>query len=416
MSRFEQAIYSKVLQEPRRRYLLKKKEKPLWKPKQFKQQLVIWLSILLFILGLVLLMAVLDRDSYSSVYFAVGYLIAVPFIVIFFLMDRWGSFQKNKTPMSLVDFNGGATNISGISRVYVRSVRHVLGHLYSLNPCQIYPTDTSEKLVYLTRTGRPPYAFELILGVAHRLSISLNDNDVDQITENIYNCPDVETLIVKLSRELEKRRGNNCQGAIDITHSLPEEKMKIWKCVLWGCLLAGVCSVEIFFNEHDFSVVSIVLRIVFLIIIGGLLGWGYAALGNWKPKKTSREDENILNMLSALGKYSEAGKYLYFFLSSLPVGESVTIRESEPLPEYEIEDLERMPLFSEICAYLKSAMDVEDRFYEQPIEGGFDFCVKDKESQEEKYHITAIICDGIEDAYVTFQRKDPDGKLGEGNC
>ena len=303
----------------------------------------------------------------------------------------------------------------GISNVYIRAIRHVLGYIYDLNPCQIHPTDSPENLAYLTRTGRPPFAFELVLGAAHRLSIPLNDSDIDQITENIYNCPDVETLIVKLSRELEKRRGNNCQGAIDITHSLPEERMKVWKCVLWGCLLFGFLSLQIFLEEHDFTQASIVSRIFILTAIGGLLGWGYAALGNWQPKKNFTASERLLKQLISLSN-NVVGKYLYFLLASISPGEIVTIKESESFPECKEGEFERVPLFSEICAFLKTAIEVEDRFYEQSIEGELVFCVKDRESQEEKFHITATICDGIEDAYVTFQRTDSDGKLGEGNC
>ena len=405
MSRFQQAIYCKVLKEPLRRYLLKKKETSLWKPKQFKQQLIIWLSILLFFLGLVVLMVVFDRDKNISMYITVGYVIAIPFMAVFFSFDKWEKFKKNKAPISLTDFIDGANNPDSISRVYTRVIRFVLGHIYQIDPCQIYPGDTPEKLAYLARASSPPFAFELILGTATRMSIPLNDEDVDRITENICNCPDVETLTVKLSRELEQQRGRNCQNAIDIKSPLPEEKKKVWKCVLWGFLLSGLFSFWICLEERDFTSTSIISRILVVTTIGGLLGWGYASWVNREPKKKcSKEDEKLLNKLSVMGAYGDASKYLYFFLYSLFVGDIVTIRESELLPECDAEELERIPMFSEICAYLKSAIGAEDCFYEHPVEGELVFCVKDKEPQKEKYHIAVTICDGIEDAYITFQR------------
>ena len=139
----------------------------------------------IFIIGLILLAVTFEPGKSSSIFIILGYVIAVPFMALFFSMDKWGKSRKNRIHVSLSDFVSGSTRLSGISKVYIRAMRHVLGHLYVLNPCLIYPADTPEKLQYLTRTGRPPFAFELILGVARRLSISLNDDDVDQITETV---------------------------------------------------------------------------------------------------------------------------------------------------------------------------------------------------------------------------------------
>ena len=416
MSRFQQAKYYEVFQKPHKRYILKKKEKPLWKPSTLKGQIT---GLSMSILFLSILSIPVFTQSIVVGYIVIVFIlssIVTLFVVGIILLNKQEQAKKHKSPISLSEFNSNSKVLNDISRVNIRAIRHVLGHLYSLNPCQLYPADTPEKLAYLTRTGRPPFAFELILGVAHRLSIPLNDEDVDQITENICNCPDVETLTVKLSRELEKRRGQNCENAIDIKQPLPEERTKVWKCVLWGCLLSGFLSLRIILEERGFTPTSIVSIIFFITPIGGLLGWGYAALGNRKPKKTSKEDENLLDMIGALGKYSEAGKYLYFFLFLLRIGDIVTIRESDPLPECETEELERMPLFSEICAYLKSAIDVEDRFYEQPIEGELVFGVRDDQPVEKQYSFSVTICDGIEDAYISFRRNAPEEEPEIDSC
>lgn len=414
MSRFQQAIYYKVFKKPLRRYLLNKKEKPLWKPKQFKQQLVIWLSIFLFFLGLILIMVLFDRDNDSSMYLAVGYVIAIPLMAVFFSMDKWGKFKKNKIPMSVVNLVDNASKLSDTSKVYIRAIRYVLGHLYTMNPSQIYPDDTPEKLAYMARASSPPFAFELILGTATRLSMPLNNEDVDQIAENICDCPDVETLIIKFSKELDQRRGRNCQNAIDLKQEIPKDRKEALKYIFAGCILGGLGSIEIFFNEHDFSVLSIIIRIASLVTFGGLLGWGIVKLENREPRKSCKESEKLLKQLISLSN-NVVGKYLYFLLASISAGEAVTIRESEPLPECKEGEFERIPLFSEICAFLKSAIEAEDRFYEQPIEGELIFRVKSKEPQKEKCHITATLCDGIEDAYVTFERNDTE-ESGISNC
>jgi hypothetical protein len=405
LSRFQKAIYYKVFKEPLRRYLLKKKERPLWKPRQFKQQLIIWLSILLFALGLVLIMVLFDRDNDSSMYLAVGYVIAVPFMALFFSMDKWGKSRKNRIHVPLCDFVGGSNRLCDISKVYVRAIRHVLGYIYKLDPCQIHSADTPEKLAYIARASSPPFAFELILGTATRMSIPLNDEDVDQITENICNCPDVETLIIKISKELEKRRGRNCQNAIDLKQESPKDKKEALKYIFIGCVLGGLGSIEIFFNEHDFSAFSIIIRIICFITIGGLAGWGIVKLENWEPKKSCEESERLLKQLISLSN-NVVGKYLYYLLVPMSVGEVITIKESEPLPECKEGEFERVPLFSEICVFLKSAIEVEDSFYERPIKGELVSRVKDEQPENRLYNHTVTICDGIEDAYVTFQRNN----------
>ena len=403
MSRFQQATYCKVLKEPRRRYLLKKKEKLLWKPKQIKQQLIIWLSIILFFVGFVLIMVMFDPDENTSMYIAAGYVIAIPLMAVFFSLDKWNKFKKNKALISLPDFIGGANNPSSISRVYARAIRFVLGHIYQINPCQVYPGDNPEKLAYIARASSPPFAFELILGTATRLSIPLNDEDVDQITENICDCHDVETLIKKLSRELDQRRGRNFQDAIDLKKEIPKERKEVFKYILIGCFLGGLGSIEVFFNKHNFSVISIIIRMACLITIGGLLGWGIVKLENWELRNSSKESERLLRQLVSLSN-NVVGKYLYYLLAPMSAGEVITIKESGPLPECKEGELERIPLFSEICVFLKSAIEVEDSFYERPIEGELISRVKDGQPENKQYNHTVTICDGIEDAYIAFYR------------
>jgi len=120
--------------------------------------------------------------------------------------------------------------------------------------------------------------------------------------------------------------------------------------------------------------------------------------------------------LISLSKNNVANKYLYFLLTSLPIGGIVTIRESEPLSGCGAKDLERIPLFVEVCTHLKKLLDLEDYFYEQPVEDELIFCINKKQLWQEQYHITVTICDGIEDAYVSFRRYDPKEESETSNC
>ena len=151
-----------------------------------------------------------------------------------------------------------------------------------------------------------------------------------------------------------------------------------------------------------------------MVILGGLAGWGMAKLENRQPGKNP-ESERLFRQILLLGKQNVACQYLYFFLRSLPLGENYTIRESEGLPEIEESNLERLPVFSELCSYLKIMMDMEDRFYEQPVEVEHIFCMRKKQSQPEEYHITVTICDGIENAYIALRRYNSDNKAESNN-
>ena len=484
MSRFQQITYQKVLKEPRRRYLLKKKEKLLWKSYPLKTQLKAWSFLVSYIIIFLVLLFTLKPNETVAIAIVLAWAIGAPFIALLFSEDKREKAKKNQTPMSLSEFIDNSKQLNDISNINNRAIRQVLGSIYEIKPCQIHPTDTPENLAYLTRGSCSPLAFEIIVGVANQLSISLSEQNIDQITDNICDCANVEELIVKLSKELEQRRGRHCDNAIDFSQ-LPKDddkenlwryliggfvlfvlvgaqallerardikeliepfgllcifvcgvigsllglgvgllknrrskkakKLSIRKCVIIGIFIVVSLVLLDFVGEEDLSKSEMTQRVLWSIIIGGIGGWVWGKLSNWKPKKVSEDDRKLWDAISAIGMYGEASRYLSFLLNSMSIGESITIRESESLPEYEMEDLERLPCFSEICAYLKPTMEIEDRFYEQPIQGELISCVRDKQSKKKQYNHTVTICDGIEDAYITFQRNDKE-KLGTSNC
>lgn len=471
MSRFQQTTYRKVLKEPRKRYLLKNKEKRLWKHQDFKEHLKMWAFLLFWLGGAIVLMV-----TVGWIWLFLGYAFLFPVLAGGYFIDKREKLRKSKSPISLNEFINRAKNLNNISNVYIRATRYVLGNLYQINACQIYPKDTPGALFKLSeRMSRPPFAFAVVLGVANRLSIPLSEEDVDQIIDNICNCENVEELIGKLSNELEHRRGRNCQNAIDFTQPPTDDpKESVWKyvfigfllfglfaiqglversesikdvmdtaaiiavlltaligaflglafgiwknkkpkktkklsvrqCIIRGCILLGILALIGLVGQEAPSITDILLGFLFFLGLGGLLGWGYGALMNWEPKKGSKENEISLDSIRILAKHALANKYIKFLLTSIPIGQDVKIHESEPLPEIKGTDLERMPFFSEICMCLKDILELDDRFYEQPVEVEYNFCIKNEQNQPEEHLFTITICDGIENAYIIFRRHD----------
>jgi hypothetical protein len=427
-----------------------------------------------YITTFLILLFALKPNNTVTITIVLAWAMGGPFIALLFSEDKREKAKKNQIPKSLSEFIENSKKLNDISNIYNRAIRHVLGYIYDLNPCQVYPINTPENLAYLTRASRSPFAFEIIVGVANQLSIPLSEQDIDQITDNICDCENVEELIIKLSRELENRRGHHCDNAIDFSQPPTEDdKDSLWPYLLGGFVLFGLIAIQTIFEEENdlkkiieseglffiffcgvigsllglgvglsknrrpkkrtnlstrkcmiigiFIVVALVSlsfvgeeglskaemvqRILWGIIIGGIGGWGWGALSNWEPKKKcSKEDEKLLDEILAMAKYGDASKYLSFLLTSISIGESLTIRESAPLPELKDGDFERTALFSEVCIWLKLAIDVEERFYEKPVEGNLTCFIKDKESKKKQYNHTVTICDGIEDAYIKFTR------------
>jgi hypothetical protein len=66
---------------------------------------------------------------------------------------------------------------------YVEVVRHAIGAAYDIDPHRLFPED---RLNELTKLGLDhPFAFEVVLGAAERLGLSLSDDDLDEIIHEI---------------------------------------------------------------------------------------------------------------------------------------------------------------------------------------------------------------------------------------
>jgi hypothetical protein len=75
------------------------------------------------------------------------------------------------------------SDVDGMEDIVV-STREVLAYVYQINVLQIYPNDT---LVFLEKIqNSKPLRFELVLGVANRLSIEISDKDIDDLGNVLY--------------------------------------------------------------------------------------------------------------------------------------------------------------------------------------------------------------------------------------
>jgi Ca2+/Na+ antiporter len=207
MSRFQTKVYREVLEDPTKRYRLRRKEKPLWK---FRPTFDInHLVLLVFLLTFVLIFL---SGSLSIISAKNSAILFIVWLVLFFVFLIYAgnaverkiknNLQKKK-PHTLQQFISSSPVVQKYKKNYIRAIRYTLGFAYRLNPDIIYTTDTPQSLGSITRRKIPPLSFEVVLGASNRLGIILSDEEIDRIGEQIYkNTRCVEELFVTLSEEL----------------------------------------------------------------------------------------------------------------------------------------------------------------------------------------------------------------------
>lgn len=308
MSRFETKKYQQVLQIPRMRFRLRRREEPLWKYKLTsaeKTRFVLLISLwILWIVGFYL------ADAYSvlpSAYLGILCLFLIFSTLIFCIIDKERKLKTNissRKPRNLQEFIAVSPRLLKGDKVFIRAVRYALGFAYELNPDIIYATDTAQSLGALKHNPLPPLRFEVVLGTADRLGIKLTDEEIDGMGERIYkNTHTVEELAVILAEEMSTA-----------ARKIPENDAR--------------------------------------------------------TDKKSNHNAITLDELRELADNSLARKYIFKNVCEMLKlkGEARTFKESQPLPQLEDVKPEEMPSFAEVLQKLRNIARLGVVLYRTPMQ------------------------------------------------
>jgi len=209
-SRFNQEIYQKVLKTQRQgdRGALSRKEKRYCKASCFWPE-----SKLVRILALILLCVIgtspfllagifnLSAGTGFSLVLFVSVVLVGPMIL--FSFNARQKFKKRQD-VNIEVFIKNSSELDNYDQETINIVRDTLGQIHKLRPNKIFPRD---KLRFLCMSSKTlvPLQFEVILGVANRMGITLTESQVDHIGKMIYDEADsVEYLTIILLDEFHK--------------------------------------------------------------------------------------------------------------------------------------------------------------------------------------------------------------------
>jgi hypothetical protein len=361
MSRFQTKLYREVLQNPRKRYKVSRKEKTLWK---FRPAFEIsYLVLLVFLLAFVLIflsgfLSIISAEN-SAILFIV-------WLVLFFVFLIYAGNAverkikdnlRKKKQQTLQQFISSSPVIQKYKKNYIRAIRYTLGFAYLLNPDIIYATDTPQSLGSITRRQKPPLGFEVVLGAANRLGIILSDEEIDHISEQIYkNTRCVEELCVTLSDELSSA-----------AQALTNESE--------SC------------NSRSATTAS----------------------KRRRPADHATADTAVepitLNDLLELADKTPAKRYINCCIIDMAhQGPAQLIfMESEPIRPRSDFDLHEMPSFAEILNRCKKMAVLGPALYQTPQHKILELVVGHGTDSEKKVDVHLEICDGAEQAYVKLQ-------------
>lgn len=360
MSRFKSKVYREVLEDPTKRYRLRRKEKPLWRFRPTFDIKHLILMVFLFALVLIFLSGSLSIISAKN-----SAILFIVWLVVFsaFLMYVTNATEKKlkenlqkKKPQTLQQFISSSPVVQKYKKNYIRAIRYTLGFAYRLNPDIIYTTDTPQSLGSITRRKIPPLGFEVVLGASNRLGIILSDEEIDQIGEQIYkNTRCVEELFVTLSEELSSA-----------AQALANESES--------------------FNSQSIATT---------------------------PKQQPPADhatvdttvELTLNDLRELADKTPAKRYInccildmaYHGPTQLIFTES---KPTRPRPDFNPDE---MPSFAEILNKCKKMAGLGPALYQTPQHKVLELVVGPGTDSEKKVDVHLEICDGAEQAYVKLQ-------------
>lgn len=209
-SRFNQEIYQKVLKTPRQgnRGALSRKEKRYCKASCFcpESKLVqILASILLCVIGVspFLLAGIfnLSAGTVLSLVLLVAVVLVGPMILSSFNARQ--KFKKRQD-VNIEVIIKNSSELENYDQEAINIVRDTLGLIHKLRPNKILPRDKL-RFICLASKVIVPLQFEVVLGVANRMGVTLSESQVDHIGERIYYEADsVENLTIILLEELDK--------------------------------------------------------------------------------------------------------------------------------------------------------------------------------------------------------------------
>jgi hypothetical protein len=430
MSRFCRKYYTRLLESPKtERYRNAEplyREKTLWRLKglrkylaydMFKVQLAVIFSGLTLALLLIALSAFSDnKSSYlilASIFGAAPLLIMAGWCVgnTIWIKARCGRIVRNREDVEFE--NSVSSPLQKYNTYHVRAIRQTLGSIYCVNPKKIYLSDTPKSLRSLG-CAIEPYAFELILGVAKRLGIRLNEAEVDRLGDRIRNnAHNVEQLTAILCEELSAAEEAQTIKGVEIQDTKENIKTNEYSSgLLLGCLVAlvfGVTKLEgVLKNDETVFNLSVIISIMVPMVVSFfvvfLLCTGLAKLSLYSDRKKSEKpsiygDIN-LEELKELADNSPMYCYVNRLIWELYHKQDYekTLKKYEPLPLIEDFDLDEMPWFAEVANRLKKMAKLEEVPFIKPRSGTIPLVIDDRH-----INLNVEFCDGLRDGYVQLK-------------
>lgn len=427
-SRFHTNAYPQVLENPRERYRIRRKEKSLWKRKISSVEKLVITFFLLFLVLSFTMLVLLPSNSPLPFAFLVAICLILFVVILPIAAIRREKMRKanlkNRKPQNIRDFIYDSPTLQNCYKPHVRAVRYALGFVHGLNPDMIYPDDTAHSIGYLLRDPRPPLRFEVILGTANRLGITLLDEDVDRIGKRIYKeARTVENLIAILSEEMKSVERQQTisittvdsvlSSANQTTATARRHESVIGFCKFVVIITLLAVSIE-FSAEHDkgTDVFSEAMgqAVLKAAVIGFAVGTALWLTGLFlkkklsvSAKKTSGKDNEInLDELRELADDSPAKKYINRWITELAKSPQTQLKlaESEPLPKPTGMTTEEMPSFAEVLTKLLSKLKMDARQRQTPAHKVQEMSICLTGPEQQNFDVHYEICDGAEEAFI----------------
>jgi hypothetical protein len=301
---------------------------------------------------------------------------------------------------------------------YVRATRYTLGFIYNLNPDIIYANDTPESLARIARRPEPPLRFQVVLGTAARLGLSLSEQEADQIgsrlssqTRNVEQL--ANTLSEEISRVVKSKGGQSLSGPADsdTEQGLPDDHEKpltSWKFSNFMAVFGALIAFRIAYDRKtDFFTLSTLVTIAKGAAVGFVVGQLLWIIGSLLKTRLLDTDKNKngteeinLDELYQLADKTPAKRYINGTILDIARQgpKEITFYESKPIPARPEFKAEELPSFAEVLNKIKKFTEFDTSFSQKPRQKILEMLVEKK-----PVNIIFEVCDGAEEAYVTLR-------------
>jgi hypothetical protein len=361
------------------------------------------------------------NDFYMKVSIAIFFGSGFTFIVLLFSCLIYQQVTENRNVRNRKEVNidkfVSATHVlQEFNRFHVKAAREVIGVVYGVKQEIIYDVDTAESLKKLCSIT--PYGFEVVLGIAKRLGIILEDAEVDQIVERINeNSKNVKELVSILCEEIasaeesqERKDFETLLLATDVTDTACASKVKkryigFPAFVALLCLIGAVSgTLE---NEENFFSKSNLIIVFQITFVGYVIGLVIKILVKRWLNSLDKDSDGETIDIDMIMDYCDRFSPDYYIQQCLTdmyksMDKQRTFRKYEELPCFsEIEGSQR-PWFAEFANRLKSIAGLENIPYTSPKQGLAELqYIFKKEPKKIRLHVE--ILDGIKDGYITLR-------------